>query len=189
MNTPAHLIVGAAAFGRPEHRWTIAAALLGAMIPDLSLYLLVGWHLLILETEARVVFDELYFSDAWQSVFAVDNSVLVWGAVLALGIWQGWRPVVAMGGAALLHIALDFPLHAGDGRPHFWPLTDWVFHSPISYWDSRAGARILGPIEALLATVLVVVLWRRVKAIGWRILFVGLLLAEMGSSNIWRFVF
>lgn len=40
MNTPAHLIIGLAAFGKPGAPRVTAAALAGAMIPDLSLYLL-----------------------------------------------------------------------------------------------------------------------------------------------------
>ncbi|GAB5448361.1 cobalamin biosynthesis protein CobQ [Gymnodinialimonas sp.] len=189
MNTPAHLIFGAAAFGRPQYRWTLLAALAGGLAPDLSLYLMVGWHLLILGTDARVVFGELYYSDTWQAVFAVDNSFLLWGVILALALWRGWRPLVAFTGAALLHIALDFPLHAGDGRPHFWPLSDWVFDSPVSYWDRSHYAGIVGPLELALCVLLVVALWRRVPSWPWRLAFALLLLAEAGANNVWAFVF
>ncbi len=189
MNTPAHLIFGAAAFGRPEYRWSIAAALLGGFAPDLSLYAMVGWHLLVLGTDPHVVFGQLYYSDAWQSVFAVDNSVFVWGVALGIGLWRGWRVVVAFAGAGLLHLATDFPLHAGDGRAHFWPVTDWIFQSPLSYWDRNYNAGWVGPLELLVTGVLVVVLWRRVGDWTWRALFAVLLLAEAGVNNIWRFVF
>ena len=167
----------------------MTAALIGAILPDLSLYLMVGWHLLVLGTDAQVVFRELYYSDAWQSVFAVDNSVLLWGGLLGLALWRRWPVVVAFAGAGLLHIALDFPLHAGDGRAHFWPLSDWIFDSPLSYWDHRHGAGWVGPLELLLSVVLVVVLWRRVKSWPWRIFFTLLLAAEAMTNNIWRFVF
>ena len=189
MNTPAHLIFGAAAFGRPAQRWTLTAALAGAMVPDLSLYLMAGWHLLVLGTDPQVVFRELYYSDAWQSVFAVDNSLVLWGAMLAIALWRRWPVLVAFAGAAALHIAFDLPLHAGDGRAHFWPLSDWVFDSPFSYWDRRHGAGWIGPIELGASAVLVAVLWRRVRAWPWRVAFAVLLLAEAGTSNIWRLVF
>ena len=39
MNTPAHLLFGVAAFGKPDRRGVTAAALGGSLIPDLSLYL------------------------------------------------------------------------------------------------------------------------------------------------------
>lgn len=189
MYTPAHLIFGAAAFGQPQHRWTLIAALAGGLAPDLSLYLMVGWHLLVLQTEARVVFGELYFSDTWQAVFSVDNSFVLWGAVLAVALWQKWRGLTAFAGAALLHIALDFPLHAGDGRPHFWPISDWVFDSPLSYWDGHHHAGWIGPVEMTLCVVFVILLWRRVPLWPWRITFGVLLLAEAGTNNIWRLVF
>ena len=61
MNTPAHLIFGAAAFGRPAQRWTLTAALVGSMVPDLSLYLMVGWHLLVMGTDPQVVYGSKTF--------------------------------------------------------------------------------------------------------------------------------
>lgn len=167
----------------------MTAALIGAMVPDLSLYLMVGWHLLVLGTEAQVVFDQLYFSDTWQTVFAIDNSLILWSSLLGLALWQRWPIVVAFAGAGMLHIAFDFPLHAGDGRPHFWPFSDWVFDSPFSYWDSRHGAGWVGPIELAASVVLVVILWRRVREWPWRALFALLLVAEAGTNNIWRLVF
>jgi len=48
MNTPAHLIFGLAAFGDPARKAVTAAALAGALIPDASLYLMAGAHLLVL---------------------------------------------------------------------------------------------------------------------------------------------
>jgi len=189
MNTPAHLIFGAAAFGRPERRGTLPAAMAGAMLPDLSLYLMVAWHLVILQTPPQVVFDELYFSPRWQQVFAIDNSLFLWGALLALGLWRRWPILIAFAGAGLLHIGLDFLFHSGDGRPHFWPLSLWVFDSGISYWDTARGAAWIGPIALALSVAMTVLLWRRYAQWGWRALFVLLLLAEAGSNNFWVFIF
>ena len=30
---------------------------------------------------------------------------------------------------------------------HFWPITDWKFHSPVSYWDTGRGGDIVGLVE------------------------------------------
>lgn len=161
MNTPAHLIIGAAAFSRPN-AWAInLAALLGAFAPDASLYFLVAWHRFVRDTPFQVIFDQLYFSPAWQAVFAVDNSFFVWGGLLALGFAFRSAVLKVFSGAGLLHIALDFPLHHDDGRPHFWPLSDWVFESPISYWDSRAYGEYVSVLEVGLCVLLLLVLWRR----------------------------
>ncbi|MFT7108148.1 MAG: hypothetical protein ACJAVT_002682 [Yoonia sp.] len=65
MNTPAHLIFGLTAFGKAGRPAVTGAAFVGAMLPDLSLYLLVGWYLQVLGTSPQIVFGQLYFSDSW----------------------------------------------------------------------------------------------------------------------------
>ena len=153
VNTPAHLLIGVAAFGRMGGRKTLIAAMFGGLLPDLSLYLLAGTSLFLLNIPPQVVFDELYFSDAWQSVFAIDNSIPLWAVLLFLSIRWGRLWMQALCAAALLHLGLDFALHHDDGRPHFWPLSNWVFESPVSYWDIRRGGAWIGPIEVMACLV------------------------------------
>ncbi len=86
MNTTAHLIVGAAGFGRKQ-RAILLAALLGSLVPDLSLYLLAGVSLFVLNLAPNYVFGELYYSDAWQFIFGIDNSMVIWGALFAGAIF------------------------------------------------------------------------------------------------------
>lgn len=171
MNTPAHLIMGAAVFGKPQSGRVTLAAILGAMIPDASLYILAGWELIVRGTPDSVVFGEMYFSDAWQRVFAIDNSFVLWGVALVVALWTRTSWAIALCGAALLHIALDFPLHNEDARMHFWPLTDWKFYSPISYWDSSSGGRVVGVIEMVLVLAMAVVLLWRFRSWWWRSTF------------------
>ena len=189
MNTPAHLRLGAAALAEPDRRGTTLAALLGALAPDLSLYILGSVSLFILQIPPQVVFDELYFSDAWQTVFAIDNSFVVWGAAFALALWLRHPIAIVFTAAALLHLATDFPLHTDDARPHFWPLTDWRFESPVSYWDSAHGARWVAPVEGLSCLGLTVILWRRYPEWGWRALWLGLLAMELYVIRSWLLFF
>ncbi|PTX56805.1 hypothetical protein C8N43_1469 [Litoreibacter ponti] len=189
MNTPAHLIFGAAAFARPGERKVTAAALLGALLPDVSLYAMAGWHLLVLGTDARVVFGQYYYSPEWMAVFSVDNSFLIWGALLGFALWLKREWAVALCGAALLHLALDFPLHAGDGRPHFWPLSDWIFDSPFSYWDRAHGAAIIGPLETLMCLAALVILWRRFATPLPRAAITTAAALQLSPVIIWMFVF
>ena len=189
MNTPAHLLLGAAVFGRRGHRSLIWAAMAGAILPDLSLYLLAGVSLFVLRIDPRVVFDELYFSDLWQSIFAVDNSFLVWGLLLGLALWRRSDWTIALTSAALLHLVFDFPLHHDDGRPHFWPLSDWVFESPVSYWDRGHHANWVGPVAAGVSVICAALIWRRRPGIALS-LFVGLLVAaELRVAFVWMYVF
>lgn len=189
MNTPAHLLIGAAAFAKPDRKGTTAAAFLGALAPDLSLYLMVTVSIWGLGIPPATVFREYYYSDAWQAVFAVDNSFVLWGLALLAALWWKNRIAIAFTGAGLLHLAFDFPLHTHDARRHFWPVSDWVFTSPVSYWDRAAHAGIVGPLELGLSMACAVLLWRQLLHWGWRLLILLLVAAELASSGIWRFIF
>lgn len=189
MNTAAHLIFGAAAFARSGQPRVTGAAIFGALLPDLSLYLMAGWSLFVMAIPAERVFDELYYSDAWQSVFAVDNSIPFWAFALALGLWRRWPVLVAFAGAGLLHLAFDFALHHDDARAHFWPLSTWVFRSPISYWDRDHFANIVGPVEIAVSLGLCVVLWRRFTSWQGRALVVLAAVAEAAPGIVLVLIF
>ncbi len=182
MNTPAHLLLGAAAFSRPSLRYTGLAAFLGALAPDLSLYLMTGWSIVVMQVEPRVVFGELYFSDAWMQVFAIDNSFIFWGIGLAFAIWRKTPWLIAFCGAGFLHLLCDFPLHHDDARPHFWPLSDWRYSSPFSYWDRQHGAGWISPIEAALATVAAAILIYRYRSWVFGGFVALLMLAELRAA-------
>jgi len=161
MQTPAHLIFGMAAFGKAGRPAVTTAAFIGGLLPDLSLYLLAAWHLNVRGVPPDIVFGELYFSNLWQSIFRIDNSLVLWGAAFAVAFWLKRSVFMALCGAALLHILCDLPLHHDDGRAHFWPITDWIYQSPVSYWDPAHYGHIVGPIEAMLVFIAAIFLWRR----------------------------
>ncbi len=189
MNTPAHLIFGAAAFAKPGQTAVTMGALAGALAPDLSLYLLAGWQLVILGTDPQIVFRVMYYSEAWQAIFALDNSFFVWGGLLGLALMAKHPVLVAFAGAGLLHLALDFPLHNDDARAHFWPVTDWRFISPVSYWDPRHYGGIVGPIEMAASLLCLGVLWRRFKTVPPRVIMALAALLQVAPFIVWAFVF
>lgn len=189
MNTPAHMLIGAAVFGRNRTPSVVAWAMIGALLPDASLYLIAGVSLFFLQIPPQVVFDELYFSDAWQTIFAVDNSFLIWGGLFAVALLKGGPKAIALTGAGLLHLCLDFPLHHDDGRAHFWPLSNWVFESPVSYWDKSHGAFWIAPIEAVMATSAAFLVWR--QKLGWKLsgVTLALLTSELWILRQWLYFF
>ncbi|PJI92709.1 hypothetical protein BC777_1569 [Yoonia maricola] len=189
MNTPAHLIFGLTAFGKAGRPAVTAAALAGALIPDLSLYLMAGWHLQVLGTSPEVVFGQLYYSDAWQSIFRIDNSIILWGILLTLGAMLRSPVLIALCGAALLHLGLDFLLHNDDGRAHFWPYSNWVFQSPVSYWDPDHYGNIVGAMEVGLSLLCCGVLIRRFTGLWMRVFIVSLGLAEFAPFIILAIMF
>jgi len=108
MNTPAHLIFGAVAFGKPGNPRVTTAALIGAFLPDLSLYVMVAWSIWIRGIDPNIVFHQYYYSAEWQQVFAVDNSFVLWGVLLAFAIWGKKPALIAFAGAGFVHLCLTF---------------------------------------------------------------------------------
>jgi len=189
MNTPAHLIFAAAAFARPHDRKRTVAAVAGAFAPDLSLYLMAGVSLFVMGLDPNYVFGSLYYSPAWQQVFKIDNSFLLWGG-LAVFCWaRGHTNCLIFAASGLLHLVFDFPLHHDDGRAHFWPLSDWVFHSPLSYWDKGHYGGVIGPIEMAISVVFCAFLFRRYQSLRSRALILAIAAFQLMPVFIWAFVF
>lgn len=171
MMTQTHILVAGAGFTRPGQPWRNAAALLGGFLPDAALYSLFFWARMDGISPGEI-FGERYWSPAWQAAMSPGNSVFVWLAVLAAGWWLSKQErftvpgiaLIAMSGAALAHIALDFPLHHDDGHTHLWPLTNWKFASPVSYWDPDHYGMYVRPVEFALGIACLLVLYRRFSA-------------------------
>ncbi|MEE9427843.1 MAG: cobalamin biosynthesis protein CobQ [Paracoccaceae bacterium] len=189
MNTPAHLIFGAAAFAKPGHKRVTLAAILGSLAPDISLYLMASWSIMVSGVNPQIVFNEYYYSPSWQQVFAVDNSFVLWGLGLGIALWARRPAWIAFAGAGVLHLAFDFPVHNHDARMHFWPISNWTFISPFSYWDSRFHAGFVSKVEIGLALALAVLLLGRFKRLGSRVLIVLVAVAETIATGAFGAIF
>jgi len=231
MNTQTHILLAcvvlvpaANAFARPAVVATdpvkakhgpgllMLSAVLGALAPDASLFFMWGlskWQ----GVPESVVWQQWYFSDYWQQIAAVSNSMPVFVLMLIIAWLLGTRfstttyrvtsapvrltldtPKVAaflcvFSLAALLHTATDLPLHHDDGRPHFWPFSQWVFRSPVSYWDPNHYGTLWSAIELVLAMALIVILWKRyVHALAKFVLSVAGL-SYLIVTGYWWFAF
>jgi membrane-bound metal-dependent hydrolase YbcI (DUF457 family) len=172
MNTQTHIIMGAALFGKPMPKLAIAGAL-GGIIPDLPMYVIIiglrgaGYPL-------SEIFGKIYWEHWWQVSNAIGHSFLLWGAILAVSLmaktqsWSGFG--VALSGSALLHSFIDFLCHREDAHMHFWPISEWRFRSPVSYWDSNYYGHQFGLFEAALGLALALVLWQRYSRLSIRVM-------------------
>jgi len=174
MNTPTHMLIGAALFARPLVPVTLIAAVAGGLAPDLPMFAMILWSTRIAGVPGQQVFGELFFSDSWQSVFAIDHSFLVWGALLATAVWRQSLILRCFAGAGLLHALADFLTHHDDARRQFWPLSDWVFRSPVSYWDARYYGSVFAVFEFGLVMALAAFLCWRMKRLWERALILCL---------------
>ncbi|MBF2088425.1 MAG: hypothetical protein IGR80_18030 [Synechococcales cyanobacterium K44_A2020_017] len=67
MNTPSHAIINLAVLGRRSHvewNWLIV---LGALIPDLAMFVFYGWAKLIVGMSETQIWDVAYYESFWQN--------------------------------------------------------------------------------------------------------------------------
>ena len=165
MNTPTHLLIGAAVLAHKEDgaagRWRNWAVLTGALLPDTGIFFLFAWARFFQGTSEQELWSRIYWSEPWQSLFAIFNSAPLYSALVLIGLAarQTWLALLAL--AALLHLAFDLPFHHDDAHIHFWPFTDWRFHSPLSYWDENHHGDWVSLAEIALSLGLIFLLWRR----------------------------
>ncbi len=184
VNTQTHILVGAALLMRPGGRARNAAVFAGALIPDLAIYLMYGnakWTGL----SEHAIWSELFVSPAWQGWITVANSIPIYAALVLLALAKGWMMLTVFSLAALAHIALDFFVHHDDAHRHFWPISDWRFASPLSYWDPAYYGTWVSFAEFGLGAALAALLWRRFEAPFARALLVVALLAYIAVPLHW----
>lgn len=172
MMTQTHLLVGTALFARPDAWLRNIAVTVGALLPDAGIFVLFGWSK-VAGIPERQVWDELYWQEPWRTWVAAQNSVFLYAGLALAGVVVLWaaRPLFRVGVlalflalAALAHVVLDFPVHHDDAHRHLWPISDWVFRSPVSYWDPAHHGRTFMVVEAALAIALAVWLFTRFHA-------------------------
>jgi hypothetical protein len=165
LNTPTHALIGLALLARRgepvRNRWV----LFGSLLPDIPIFVWGFWHMFVRRTDPELLWGTLYFAPPMQLAIAPWNSIPAMAAGAAIGWafrdrrWAAWLGLVCV--AALIHIAFDVPVHSDDAYRHFWPLSDWRYESPLSYWNSLDNARWVTLVEGLIALACGAVLWRR----------------------------
>lgn len=173
MNTPAHLIAASALLGRNDsnqaNRWVVA----GALLPDIWIYGFFVWASAIQGLPGETIWSETYWTEPWQIIGAVLNSLPLATMIIILGAAFRQRWLLMLGLAVLVHIAMDLPLHGEDAHRHFWPVSDWRFESPVSYWNPGENGRWGILIEFAVVLSGSLVLWMRFPR-NWLRVLLGL---------------
>ncbi len=172
MNTQTHLLIAASLFARPGKPLRNTAVIVGALIPDAAIYFLFTWSKAMGIPERRV-WSELYWQEPWQSWTAAGNSIPIYVLALLVGVillrqaasaWKIGVFLTFLSLAALAHIAGDLPVHVADAHRHFWPMSDWKFVSPVSYWHPDHHGHLFSVFEVCLGLTLTVLLFVRFKS-------------------------
>lgn len=170
MLTTTHVLMGAAVATRPKlSAWQITLGWLGGFAPDASIFFMFGLSQ-AMNMPGDVVWrepDGLYWQEPWQTFSAISNSIPLWFVGVLVGLFLLLRverfKAVGIGllifsVAGFLHVVADFLTHADDAHVHLWPLTDWRFTSPVSYWQDAYYAAQFRIFETLLNVGLMVYL-------------------------------
>lgn len=165
MITPSHVIYSWAAarwlddhHAASTHRRT-TPFLLGAIAPDIPIYIFFIVYSLLLNYSGAILWNDMYFNSSWSIVFTLSHSLLVWPALATLGWYlkRTWLRYVSI--SAILHIGVDFLVHTSDAYQHFWPLTDWRFISPVSYWNETEYSAWVTAADSSLVLLVLTYLW------------------------------
>jgi hypothetical protein len=148
----------------------VARAVIGSVLPDLPFWIMPPayalwrgrWAGALVATKDGLISGTL---------LRAGHSLVVWAfaAALVAGLAPDWMPLIW---GWLGHVASDFVTHHGEPHAHFYPLSDWRYASPVSYyeWDHHAAYFMAG--EGLLAG-LILTGWARHESLlttaGWLI--------------------
>lgn len=184
MMSQTHILLAAGLFAKPEKRLRNTAVLVGALVPDVAIYLLFLWSKINAIPEKQV-WDEIYWQEPWQTYTAAGNSIPIYLLLLFLGVialrtsasmFRIGLVLTFFALGALVHVTTDLPVHVADAHRHFWPLSDWKFISPVSYWHPDHHGRTFMVFEGVLGATLCALLFVRFKGAVTRCI-IGLLFA------------
>ena len=188
MMSPTHSLLALAMLAKQGERPRNWAVFIGSIIPDLAIYLWAPYQRYVNGVSGKQLWGELYFAPPMQNLIAYFNSIPIYAALAMLGFYARaklWGQLLLMFAlAALIHMATDFPVHAEDAYRHFWPLTDWRFYSPLSYWDTNHHAAWVGLIDVAIAAISGLVLWSRFPARRFSALWVRIVLALLAIGYL-----
>jgi len=148
VNTPSHLALNLALLGRSAPG-ALALVAFAAVLPDLPIFACYGiakWR----GIPEATIWTETYYEPLWQTLVALLHSLPL--GLLGFGIcWASGSTLGQVFFASFLaHALLDLPVHHSDAHQHFFPLSDYRFVSPLSYWDPKHYARYVALGEVLL---------------------------------------
>lgn len=187
MTTPAHAIFNLLVLPREDRagRSLLTAVALGAVVPDATMFVFYAYQKLIRGVPEGTIWNDLYFRPEWQSVFDTFHSWPLIGVAAWVAYRMGSSAWSLFFGSMALHSVADFLLHNDDAHRHFFPLSDFRFMSPVSYWDPQHFGLIVGPLEALMVIAGSVVLARKYdsRVIRWLLgVLAGLYVVGIGYA-------
>lgn len=156
MNTPSHAIINLFLLGKQSLPQANLPIFIGAILPDIPIFLFYGWAKLIVRQSEKQIWSETYYQPFWQNIVVIFHSIPLALAGCLISFYFKWESLEIFFISLVLHSLEDFPVHNDDAHRHFFPLSNYRFISPISYWDRKHHGAIISLIElslVLLTTI------------------------------------
>ncbi|MDJ0688501.1 MAG: hypothetical protein QNJ41_08320 [Xenococcaceae cyanobacterium MO_188.B32] len=153
MNTPSHYILNLALLGKTIAPKDNIAITIGAILPDIPIFLFYFVAKFIYKLPEQKIWSEAYYQPVWQNIIALSHSIPLALVGLIMFIYLDWKTGAVLCISMICHCLLDLPVHHDDAHSHFFPLSNYRFISPFSYWDVNHYGKIVAAIELLLVLI------------------------------------
>ncbi|MGB3510066.1 MAG: hypothetical protein WBA93_12650 [Microcoleaceae cyanobacterium] len=150
MNTPSHAIINLALLAKPQLPEANLAIVIGGILPDIPIFLFYFWAKFIARLPEAKIWSEAYYQPFIQNLVAIFHSIPLAMIGLLISYYFGCEILQVICISLILHSLLDLPVHNNDAHRHFFPLSNYRFISPISYWDPKHYGSIVALVEMLL---------------------------------------
>ncbi|MDT9190159.1 hypothetical protein H4N54_17580 [Limnospira fusiformis KN01] len=150
MNTPSHAIINLALLANSSQPDANLFIVLGGILPDIPIFVFYGWAKFIAKMPESQIWSDAYNSQHIQRIVAIFHSIPLAILAWAIAFKLGWLIAQVLCISIIWHNLLDFPVHNDDAHRHFFPLSNYRFISPISYWDPRHYGSLVSLMELLL---------------------------------------
>lgn len=142
----------------------LTAAVVGALLPDVSIFLFYGYYKFIGGVSNTIIWSDLYFNSPWTAIIMLSHSFIIWPTLFIGAVLFSWPILRWLSLGALMHSVTDFFVHNSDAYAHFWPLSNWKYVSPLSYWDPNYYGILIGRLDAMFVLILLLYLYQQAKS-------------------------
>ena len=153
MNTPSHYIINLALLGQTIAPKQNIAITIGAILPDIPIFVFYFLAKYIYKLPESKIWSEAYYEPFNQNIVALFHSLplaLIGGLIC---FYFDWKFGAVLCASMICHSLLDLPVHNNDAHRHFFPISDYRFLSPFSYWDVNHYAKYVAGVEVLLVLI------------------------------------
>jgi len=110
MRTPSHAIINLAILGKPQQPQANLAIAIGAILPDIPIFLFYFWAKFILRLPESKIWSEAYYQPVTQNIVALFHSIPLTAIGWLIAYYFGWKQMQIICISMILHSLGDLPV-------------------------------------------------------------------------------